>query len=98
MGTIFDSAGSTTRIDVQSLQPEVGSALLLDHGVLHAGERLETELKYILRCEVLYASENCLADELEGIGDLDDYDFQRTVYSARFEPKWCSASDLEVLG
>lgn len=74
--TKFDAKGSITPIGCEYLHPAIGSALLLDHGVLHSGEALRSGTKYILRTEVLYSSDNAPVDEVDGIGDLHDYEME----------------------
>jgi hypothetical protein len=49
------SGGATTFPEQrQTIVPKTGMALLFQHMLLHAGERVETGIKYVLRSDVLF--------------------------------------------
>merc|ERR1712039_96779 len=83
--TLFDRLGSINKIYVDSLRPVAGCALLLDHFVLHSGACLSQGTKYILRTEVFYSSSGDYGDEVDGVGDLSD-----------FELRWAAAGERVV--
>lgn len=78
---------SLNRMWVGLLQPKVGGALLLAHDVVHRGAPLLEGVKYILRTEILYASEKSRAEEAVGTSVEDGgFDLLWPVVGAALRP------------
>jgi hypothetical protein len=49
--------GGATMLSWDTIQPQLGMALIFPHRLLHRGVEVESGIKYILRTDVMY-SEN----------------------------------------
>lgn len=56
--TSFDDSYSEESFDPFSVVPKKGTALFFEHGTFHIGEMVSAGRKYVLRTDVMYASED----------------------------------------
>lgn len=73
--TSFDDSYSDESFDPFRVQPKQGLALFFEHQTHHKGEPVSDGRKYVLRTDVMYASEDeAETDEEEYGRDFDDVD------------------------
>ena len=68
--TSFEDSYSDEPFDPFSVVPQQGMALFFEHGTHHIGELVTRGRKYVLRTDVMYASD----DEVDYPVDEDDFD------------------------